>query len=96
LNVQPGIMSTIGMKTRLVHGPGMQPDWSYNWNAGYGGAIFNEEEIHEMQMLANKPFPSHVWTAVADARAKVLREGEFKDADVSAQEEMSCQPQGMP
>jgi serine/threonine protein kinase len=96
LMVQPGIMSTIGMKTRRVHGPGTQPDWSYNWNAGYGGAIFNETEIHQMQILANKPFPSHVWNAVADARAKVLGEGEFKDADVSALEVMSLRPQGMP
>jgi hypothetical protein len=89
-------MSTVPMYTRLVHVPGTQPDWSYNWNAGYGGAIFNEEEIREMQMLANKPFPSHVWTAVADARAKVLREGQFKDADVSALGVMSLRPQGMP
>ena len=89
-------MSTVPMYTRLVHVPGTQPDWSYNWNAGDGGAIFNEEEIRKMQMLANKPFPSHVWTAVADARAKVLREGQFKDADVSALGVMSLRPQGMP
>ena len=94
--VHHSTMSTVAMHTRLVHVPGTQPDWSYNWNAGFGGAIFNEEEIHKMQLLANQPFPSHVWTAVANARAKVLSEGEFKDADVSALEVMSLQPQGMP
>jgi hypothetical protein len=74
----------------------MQPTWSYNWNAGCGGAIFNEKEIEQMQVLANQPFEPHVWTAVANARANVLSEGEFKDADVSAVEVMSLRPPGMP
>jgi hypothetical protein len=94
--VHHSTMSTVAMHTRLVHVPGTQPAWSYPWNAGYGGAIFNEKEINEMQLLANQPFEPRVWKAVADARAKVLGEGQFKDADVSALEVMSLRPQGMP
>ncbi len=89
-------MTTVPMVTRVPHGPGTQPTWPYDWSAGSSTSIYDEEQIRAMQVEANRPFPPHVWTAVADARASVLREGKFKDAPVPEEDKCGLRPEGMP
>ena len=91
-----GRMAKVPMVARVAHGPGMQPTWPYDWNASTGDAIFDEQKINKLQALANQPVPSHVWTAVANARAEVLRLGEFKDAEMSLPDKRSLLIEGMP
>ena len=89
-------MTTVPMVTRVVHGPGTQPTWPYDWSAGSSTSVFDEGQIRAMQEEANRPFPLHVWTAVADARASVLREGKFKDAPVPEADKCGLRPEEMP
>jgi hypothetical protein len=74
----------------------MQPTWDYAWNSCTGDAIYDEKKVNELQELVNRPFPSHVWKAVANARQIVLSRGEFKDSDMSEEHRNSLQPDGIP
>jgi serine/threonine protein kinase len=93
---EPGGMAKVPMVARLAHGPGTEPTWPYDWNAAIGDAIFNEQKITVLQERANQAFPSHVWTAVLNARGTVLSEGVYTDAEVSAQDKRSLLIEGMP
>ena len=89
-------MTVTAMYTRLPHGPGTQPSWCYDWNAGKGGDIFTEQQVNAMQDSVNQPLPPHVWRAVAAARARVLSDGVFQDASLTQEIKIKHKPAGMP
>ena len=91
-----GDMTVVPMSTRLSLGPGMQPTWPYPWNAGTGTALYSLQEISKMQAMASQSLPDHVWTALAEARMQVLRDGSFRDADVPASTKATLLPLDMP
>jgi serine/threonine protein kinase len=89
-------MTTVPMETRVVHGPGTEPTWPYPWNAGSLTSVNDVAKTDDFQAATKQPFPSHVWKAVANARAAVLSEGDFKDAAVSENVRITLRPEGMP
>jgi hypothetical protein len=91
-----GNMPFVPMFTRLQHGPGMQPTWSYPWNSGTGTALYSLQEINEMQAISSQRLPDHVWTAVAEARMQILQDGVFRDADMPVSAKSTLLPLDMP
>ncbi len=75
-------MSFVGMTTRLIHGPGMQPTRPY---AGYNTPLYTEEKVKEQQEKIALPLPAHVWLALGNAS----QQDGFRDADVPDAEK-SC------
>jgi hypothetical protein len=88
-------MSVVGMTTRLMHGPGMQPTRPFNWNAGYDAPLYTEGKVKEQQEKIARPLPAHVWLALGNARQQVLENG-FRDADVPDAEKFRLLPKEMP
>jgi len=89
-------MEVVCIRTRVQHGPGMQPTYPYDWNAGSGDSIFDANEVEVLQRLVARPLPDYVWRAVADARMAVLNAGKFRDAEISDRVKANLLPEEMP